>query len=119
MGERVYIAGPMRGIPFFNFPEFDAARDLLISQGHTVVSPADIDREFGFDALSMPESTNWNLLPPQLILKDVVARDLEALSGCSAVYLLPFWRRSTGARAEVAVAKWLGMRTFSYVVNKG
>src|SRR5690606_7315289 len=36
----VYIAGPMRGLPLFNFPAFDAARDLAQREGFTPISPA-------------------------------------------------------------------------------
>jgi hypothetical protein len=38
----IYLAGPMRGRKFFNFPAFDAARDILLSQGYEVISPADM-----------------------------------------------------------------------------
>ncbi|MHB1846903.1 MAG: DUF4406 domain-containing protein, partial [Deltaproteobacteria bacterium] len=38
------MAGPMRGLPDYNFSAFDAARDFLAGLGHDVVSPADIDR---------------------------------------------------------------------------
>ena len=34
---RLYIAGPMRGIPLWNFPAFDAARDMLIKEGARVL----------------------------------------------------------------------------------
>ena len=29
MTRAIYIAGPMRGIPLWNFPAFDAARDYI------------------------------------------------------------------------------------------
>ncbi|MHB1850453.1 MAG: DUF4406 domain-containing protein, partial [Acidimicrobiales bacterium] len=45
---RIYIAGPMRGVKDWNFPAFDAARDLLVAAGWEVVSPADLDRAGGF-----------------------------------------------------------------------
>ena len=49
MSKRLYIAGPMRGIPQYNFPVFDAARDKAIALGWDAVSPADLDRANGFD----------------------------------------------------------------------
>ena len=45
----VYVAGPMRGKKFFNFPAFDDAKEDLESQGFSVISPADLDRAVGFD----------------------------------------------------------------------
>jgi hypothetical protein len=44
-----YIAGPMRGYDQCNFPAFDRARDHIIGMGHVVTSPADLDRQIGFD----------------------------------------------------------------------
>ena len=41
MKKTIYIAGPMSGIPYFNFPAFDTAKAFLILQGWDVVSPAD------------------------------------------------------------------------------
>jgi hypothetical protein len=44
---RVYIAGPMRGIPEFNFPAFDAAARGR-AMGLEIISPAELDRAHGF-----------------------------------------------------------------------
>ncbi len=55
---RVYIASKMSGIPAFNFPAFDAMRVRLTNMGFDVVSPADIDREHGFDG------TEWLIEHP-------------------------------------------------------
>lgn len=41
---RVYLAGPMRGLPQFNFPAFDAGAATLEALGHEVFNPADRDR---------------------------------------------------------------------------
>ena len=41
----LYVAGPMRGIPKFNFPLFDEVAEALRHKGHTVINPADMDRE--------------------------------------------------------------------------
>ena len=108
-----YLAGPMRGIPFFNFPAFDEARDKLRALGHEVISPADIDRENGFDAMLLPEDTDWNVIPPQLNLDALIERDLAAVRRCHFVVTLPGWQHSVGARAEVAVAQWAGKSIMS------
>ena len=42
-------------------------------------------------------------------LKDVIRRDVEAVIGCDAVYMLNGWETSKGARAERAIALWLGL----------
>lgn len=95
-----YIAGPMRGYPLYNFPAFDEAAESLREAGWKVVSPADLDRDNGFD----PE-IGEGPVPP---LDDCIKRDLKAVLECDAIVLLPGWEKSTGAKAEYEVAKWAG-----------
>lgn len=114
MGLRVYIAGPMRGIPQYNFPAFDAAKQNLLNRGYEPVSPADIDREHGFDPTTLPEDHDWGSIESiGLDLREIVRRDLMALLSCDAVYLLQDWQKSIGATAEVEVAGWLGLHLLS------
>lgn len=110
--KRIYIAGPMRGYRFFNFPAFDAARDQLESEGWTVVSPADLDREVGFDPTSIPEPDGYDwqdLNALSFSLREAVKRDTEAIMSVDAIYLLEGWGKSRGVRAELALAEWLGL----------
>lgn len=110
MKPQIYIAGPMRGLPYFNFPAFDTARNALIAAGFEVCSPADLDRHEGFDALAMPADSDWSEFPEtDLNFQAVVMRDLQALSGCQGILMLDGWQRSRGSRAEKAVAEWLGL----------
>ena len=39
---RIYIAGPMTGIPEHNYPAFHAAVAKLRAEGYAVTSPADL-----------------------------------------------------------------------------
>ena len=110
----VYIAGPMRDYEYWNFPAFDEARDMFISEGWDVISPADIDREaWGGDPLTDPvlfarvteEVNNWT----RADLSKVIKRDIEAICASDAIALLPGWEKSTGAVAEFFIARWLGI----------
>lgn len=108
---RVYIAGPMRGLPAFNFPAFDRAAKLGRAGGWEVVSPADLDRQSGFN-----ESSTSAIGPAES--RVFAKRDTEALLSFraedgDAIALLPGWERSTGAKAELALAKWVGLRVLS------
>ena len=89
----------MRGKPLFNFPAFDRARDELIAQGHEPVSPADLDRENGFDPYD----------PVEVDIRECLKRDCVALLGCDAIALMNGWEDSLGARAEAHLAAAVGM----------
>jgi hypothetical protein len=107
--KRVYVAGPMRGIRFYNFGAFDAASAWLRVQGHDVVNPADLDRDTGFDPYTLPNSHDWSTTPPGFDMKACRRRDLDALETCDAIYMLNGWWNSRGARAEKAHAEWIGL----------
>ncbi len=105
----VYIAGPMRGHKLYNFPAFDRVADSFESLGHEVVNPADIGRANGFDPRDLPKDFDWEQIPPDLDLVTIVNRDLTSLQQCDTIFMLKGWEGSTGASAELAVAKWLGL----------
>jgi hypothetical protein len=108
---RVYIAGPMRGIKFCNFPSFDDARDMLLKQGHAVRSPADMDRDNGFDAMALPVDYDWNKIPmTKSELEDCLRRDFEAVVWCDQIYMLDGWENSIGAKAELGFAQMMGKK---------
>jgi nucleoside 2-deoxyribosyltransferase len=106
----VYVAGPMRNYSYYNFPAFDSAKEFLESHGWTVLSPADMDREDGFDALEKdwPADYDWGLIPDGFDFQACVTRDIEAVRKCDAIYMLEGWTKSKGAMAEYALAVWLG-----------
>jgi hypothetical protein len=93
-----YIAGPMRGIKWFNFPEFDQAVKVLKKQGYFPISPAEIDRNNGFHPEELPEDHDWNVVPVTgPTLAQVVDRDIKAVLECDAIYLLKGWEKSTAS----------------------
>lgn len=105
----IYIAGPMRKIQWYNFPAFFKAEAELEKEGWKVVNPARIERERGYNPFDHCDQ-DWAVVPPEVgDIANIVWDDLHALMGCDAIYLLDGWRESTGARAEKAVAEWLGL----------
>lgn len=94
---KVYIAGPMRGIPDFNYPAFNEAAADLRGQGFEVVNPAEL-----FDGDSSR--------PAEEYLK----QDIADLVTCDEVAVLPGWQESAGARVEVQVARALGLDVWEY-----
>lgn len=104
----VYLAGPMRGKTLFNFPAFDYWRDALLAQGHAVISPADMDRDAGFDPATLPADWDWDVIPqpPMFNMDAAMDRDIAGVRQCDAVFLMPGWECSRGAVAEHALAMW-------------
>ena len=89
---KIYIAGPMTGLPEHNFPAFEKAADHLRNTGNwdEVVSP----REHA------NLNKNW---------QDSMRVALGLLIQCDAIYLLNGWGVSRGAVIERNVAEALGM----------
>lgn len=88
---RVYISGPMSGLPDLNFPAFNAAADKLRAAGFDVVNPVDVNPD------------------PNTPYAQCMRNDIGALLTCQAVAKLPDWNKSRGASVEVAVAVVTGM----------
>lgn len=91
---KVYISGPMTGLPDLNFPAFHDASRRLRDRGHAVANPAEI---------SLQVSGDWH---------DYLRADIKALCDCEAIALLPGWEKSAGAHLELHVAHRLGLAVF-------
>lgn len=110
--KKVYIAGPMLGIPYFNFPAFDRAASLIRCVPAEPVSPADLDRLSGFDAMQLPMSTDWSEIPENFDFDACQARGVAAVMEADGICLLDGWENSKGALAEAALARWRGLAVF-------
>jgi hypothetical protein len=94
-----YIAGKMRGVEQFNFPAFDTAAQVWADAGYHVISPADLDRERGFDGTTEPT--------PEF-LQTAMREDLLAVADADVLAVLPGWENSEGAGIEVRYALMMG-----------
>ena len=88
---RIYLSGPMSGLPELNFPAFNAEAMRLRALGFEVVNPAELNTE---------PDTGWH---------ECMRNDLKALLDCDTLALLPGWQRSAGAHLEMHVAHRVGM----------
>jgi hypothetical protein len=123
ISKRIYIAGPMTNIPYFNFPMFDTFRDLYKKMGYEVFSPADHDRSLlGKPVEWIPEEGDskgpWKCWSPSAIpvgasmptLRDMLGADLAWIAGnATHIAMIPEWENSKGANAEWSLAKTLGL----------
>lgn len=115
---RLYLAGPMRNIPHFNFPAFHAATARLRAAGHEVFNPAERDiMVMGVDISANNLTGNNDEAASNFgfSLREALADDLDYVCRhADGVVMLPGWVNSKGANAEVATAIALNLRLFHY-----
>lgn len=104
---KLYIAGPMTGIPQFNFPAFNEMAERLRSQGYEVVSPAELDDDA--DRAMALASIDGHVGSVEKTWGDFLARDVKLIAddGIDGILVLPGWEKSRGARLETFVANAL------------
>ena len=85
---KIYIAGPISGLPNFNRDAFNAEAHRLLGLGHVALNPA--------------------ILPDGLEQHEYIAICIEMVKMADQLVMLPGWERSAGARAEHALAIKLG-----------
>jgi len=95
---RVYVAGPMTGLPERNFPAFNQEAERLRAEGLQVLNPADH---------GIVDGADW---------ADYLRHDIAGLASCERIHLLRGWTKSKGACLEMTIAKALGM-TVTYQVD--
>jgi hypothetical protein len=115
-GYKVYVAGPMTGIPQMNFPCFDDAASALRQRGYEVVSPAELDSpESRAAALASEDGTPAGYAEGET-WGQFLARDVKLIAdeGIQAIVVLPGWQESRGARLETFVARLCGLPILKY-----
>lgn len=82
---KVFLSGPMSGLPDFNRGAFFEAADVLFSHGHIVLNPA--------------------VFPDGLEHGDYMKICLPMIDAAEAVIMLPGWEKSKGANMEYQYAQ--------------
>jgi hypothetical protein len=110
---KVYIAGPMSGVPQFNYPAFDEAAGYIRGMGYEAISPAEMDDPHIREAALASETGNFREFDELLkgedhepeTWGDFLSRDVKLIADeVDAVALLDGWENSRGARLEAFVA---------------
>ena len=112
---RVYLAGPMTGVPLFNFPLFNKVAGILRDRGYEVFNPAqrDTERHDGVDISAGNETGDPALAAKQhgFSLRDALADDTWWIcKKAQAICFLPGWEHSDGATMEHKLAKCLRLK---------
>jgi hypothetical protein len=112
--KKIYLAGPMSGIPQFNFPAFYAAAAVLRNLEFDVVSPAEMDD--AEDAGAAMKSVDGSMHSHHKTWGDFLARDVKMLAdtGIEGIIFLPGWERSRGAKLEATVGLLCGFVFWQY-----
>lgn len=93
---KVYVSGKISGeslkdVRFY----FEAAKARLMKKGYDVITPFE------------------NGLPPSAPYAEHMKADIRMLLGCDAIFMLPGWGYSPGARVEHEVARACGLRVYT------
>jgi hypothetical protein len=88
---RIYLSGPMTGLPDYNYPAFNAEAARLRALGYTVENPAENP---------LPADAPWHMC-----MRDAIRQMLT----CDTVAFLPGWQVSRGANVEIELAGHLRM----------
>ena len=100
---RIYIAGPMSGLPNNGYDAFNRKAAQLRAAGWEVVNPAEMDLDEGLSPTR--EFTRQDYM-------QAARRDLRAIQTVNALYMLDGYEASPGANWEWAYAKELGLTIY-------
>lgn len=100
--QRIYIAGPMTGLPDLNYPAFNDAAARLRKRCWHVENPAENP------APHVEAQCSWTAY---------MRMGISQLMTCHAIYLLPGWQQSPGASAEYFIAQRLGLVVYEHALE--
>lgn len=86
---KIYLSGPMTGLPELNYPEFHKWADKIRAEGDEVYNPAD-----------NPQNETYT---------NCMRMCLPELFSCDKIAVLEGWHESYGSTLEVALAKTIGI----------
>lgn len=96
--KKVYISGPMTGLPNFNREAFAEAERWCLMNGLSPFNP-------GWMTFSEDSAFTY---------EEILQIDLAALSVCDTILLLPGYEKSNGAKVELEMALRLGLKVEYY-----
>ena len=95
---KVYISGPITGLPDGNKKAFKEAADLITKLGNTPINPHDICKD-------LPDGSRW---------AEYMKICLVEMLGADQVMMLPGYTKSEGAMVESNLAYPMGIEVVYY-----
>lgn len=121
MSTTYYVAGPMRGLPNFNFPAFVSCATYLrrFQDTKQVFNPAEHDLEVDPYMEQRPGFFEGDIKRlPGFDFHEAMRWDLARVTESDAIVLLPGWEISSGAAHEKYVAEACGAEVlYAYPVS--
>ena len=106
---KFYISGPMSGYPGYNYSKFDEVCQRVRDAGHIAIAPQEIDRICGYCGCFD--------VTPQMRSNFLVRDLLFIASEATAIVVLNDWEKSSGAVAEVMLARALKLPVYDEFLN--
>lgn len=101
---KLYLAGPMTGIPKFNFPQFARWTQMLRARGFEIVSPHEADPGETQRIAWASVAGDPSELPPTDGPVETALRNVQGIGEVDGLALIDGWHKSAGSQHEVATA---------------
>lgn len=111
---KLYLVGPMSGIPGFNYPAFIAAAAYFRGEGFEVQSPTDLDSPETLAAAMASPDGRIDEPVNGVTYEEFVAASIARILTWKpdALVALPGWSTSSGTEKEIRVARSLDIKFF-------
>ena len=101
---RIYLSGPMTGIPNKNALAFMYAEGFCETRGWTVENPIRLDEDL--------DRRHKSIGKPPPTYHQYIKRDIQLLTWCDAIVMLRGWQWSHGACLERQVGMEIGLTVY-------
>jgi len=100
---KLYLSGPITGMPNLNIDEFQKYEDKFKSLNFEVINPHKLHTE------EETKTFEWH---------NFMRRDIGAMTECDFIVVLKGWEKSKGANLEVYIARNLSMPIIDAITLK-